>query len=117
MEGYNGRLDAVQAGWLTVKLRHLGAWNEARRSLAHSYHQLFAEANGSVVTPREATWTRGVYHLYVVRVQDREALQSHLAAAGIGTGIHYPIPSTSRRLTSIFGIRLAIFPSPNAWHG
>jgi len=110
MEGYNGRLDAVQAGWLTVKLRHLGAWNEARRSLAHRYHQLFAEANGSVVTPREATWTRGVYHLYVVRVQDREALQSHLAAAGIGTGIHYPIPVHQQKAYQHLWYKAGDFP-------
>ena len=110
MEGYNGRLDAVQAGWLTVKLRHLGAWNEARRSLAHRYHQLFAEANGSVVTPREAAWTRGVYHLYVVRVQDREALQSHLAAAGIGTGIHYPIPVHQQKAYQHLWYKAGDFP-------
>jgi len=92
MEGYNGRLDAIQAGWLSVKLRHLAKWNESRRSLAHRYHDLLAEANGAVVTPLEASWTKGVYHLYVVRVRDREALQAYLAEAGIGTGIHYPIP-------------------------
>ena len=92
IEGYNGRLDSIQAGWLSVKLRHLAKWNESRRTLAHRYHRLFAEAGDSLVTPREAPWTRGVYHLYVVRVQDREALQAHLAEAGIGFGIHYPIP-------------------------
>jgi len=82
----------VQAGWLTVKLRHLEAWNESRRSLAQRYHELLSELNESIVLPREADWTRGVYHLYVVRVQDRDSLQSCLAEAGIGTGIHYPIP-------------------------
>jgi dTDP-4-amino-4,6-dideoxygalactose transaminase len=92
IEGYNGRLDALQAGMLSVKLRHLAKWNEARRDLAHRYHELFAEAKGSIVVPREASWTKGIYHLYVVRVQDREALQAYLAEAGIGTGIHYPIP-------------------------
>jgi dTDP-4-amino-4,6-dideoxygalactose transaminase len=92
IEGYNGRLDSIQAGWLSVKLRHLARWNDARRMLAHRYHDLFADAKDAVVVPREAAWTKGVYHLYVVRVQDREALQAHLAEAGIGTGIHYPIP-------------------------
>jgi dTDP-4-amino-4,6-dideoxygalactose transaminase len=71
IEGYNGRLDSIQAGWLSVKLRHLAKWNESRRQLAHRYHQLFAEAKDSVVLPHEADWTKGVYHLYVVRVQDR----------------------------------------------
>lgn len=91
-EGYNGRLDAIQAGWLSVKLRHLAKWNEARRMLAHRYHELFAEAKDVIVAPLEPEWTRGVYHLYVVRVADRDALQLALAEAGIGTGIHYPIP-------------------------
>ncbi|MGB7437313.1 MAG: DegT/DnrJ/EryC1/StrS family aminotransferase [Candidatus Acidiferrum sp.] len=92
MEGYNGRLDAIQAGWLSVKLRHLAKWNESRRSLAHRYHELLEEAGGAIVVPLEASWTKGVYHLYVIRVQDREALQVCLAEAGIGSGIHYPIP-------------------------
>jgi dTDP-4-amino-4,6-dideoxygalactose transaminase len=92
IEGYNGRLDSIQAGWLSVKLRHLAKWNQSRRELAHRYHQSFADVKDSVVIPVEAAWTRGVYHLYVVRVSDREALQSHLSEAGIGTGIHYPIP-------------------------
>jgi dTDP-4-amino-4,6-dideoxygalactose transaminase len=92
IEGYNGRLDSIQAGWLSVKLRHLAKWNESRRSLAHRYHEAFREAKDAIVVPEEAAWTKGVYHLYVVRVADREALQGHLAEAGIGSGIHYPIP-------------------------
>lgn len=92
MEGYNGRLDSIQAGMLRVKLRHLSRWNGARRALAHHYHELFAPAKESIVVPVEAEWTKGVYHLYVVRVADREAMQAFLAEAGISTGIHYPIP-------------------------
>ena len=92
IEGYNGRLDSIQAGWLSVKLRHLANWNESRRNHAHRYHELLAEVKDAIVTPVEASWTKGVYHLYVVRVQDREAFQAALAEAGIGTGIHYPIP-------------------------
>src|SRR6202158_3678120 len=92
IEGYNGRLDSIQAGWLSVKLRHLTKWNESRRALAHRYHELLAEAKDSIVIPLEASWTKGVYHLYVVRVQDREALQAYLSEAGIGSGIHYPVP-------------------------
>jgi len=92
IEGYNGRLDSIQAGWLSVKLRHLAKWNESRRELAHRYHELLAEAKGTVVIPVEAARTKSVYHLYVVRVQDREALQAYLSEAEIGSGIHYPIP-------------------------
>jgi len=110
MEGYNGRLDSIQAGWLTVKLRHLAGWNAARRTLAHRYHELFAGAEDAVVVPREAPWTRGVYHLYVVRVQDREALQAHLAETGIGTGIHYPIPLHQQKAYQHLGYKAGDFP-------
>jgi len=92
IEGYNGRLDSIQAGWLSVKLRHLAKWNESRRALAHRYHELLAEATSAVVIPVEAAWAKGVYHLYVVRVQDRQALLAYLSEGGIGAGIHYPIP-------------------------
>lgn len=92
IEGYNGRLDSIQAGWLSVKLRHLTRWNESRRALAHGYHESLSEAKGAVVLPKESAWSKGVYHLYVVRVAEREALQAYLSEAGIGTGIHYPVP-------------------------
>jgi dTDP-4-amino-4,6-dideoxygalactose transaminase len=110
MEGYNGRLDSIQAGWLTVKLRHLSKWNESRRALAHRYHELFADAKDGIVVPHEASWTKGVYHLYVVRVQDREALQAHLAEAGIGTGIHYPIPLHQQKAYEHLGYHVGDFP-------
>jgi dTDP-4-amino-4,6-dideoxygalactose transaminase len=110
MEGYNGRLDSIQAGWLSVKLRHLAKWNESRRSLAHRYHDLLAEAKDAIVTPIEASWTKGVYHLYVVRVQDREALQAYLAEAGIGSGIHYPIPLHLQKAYQYLGYKKGDFP-------
>jgi dTDP-4-amino-4,6-dideoxygalactose transaminase len=110
LEGYNGRLDSIQAGWLSVKLRHLAKWNESRRELAHRYHELFSEAKESVVIPHEAFWTKGVYHLYVVRVQDREALQAHLGEAGIGTGIHYPIPLHLQKAYQHLGYKKGDFP-------
>ena len=110
IEGYNGRLDSIQAGWLSVKLRHLAKWNESRRALAHSYHQLFADAKDSLIVPVEAAWTKGVYHLYVVRVQDREALQAHLAEAGIATGVHYPIPLHLQKAYQHLGYQRGVFP-------
>ena len=60
--------------------------------------------------PVEASWTRGVYHLYVVRVQDREALQAHLGEAGIGTGVHYPIPLHQQKAYQNLGYRTGDFP-------
>jgi dTDP-4-amino-4,6-dideoxygalactose transaminase len=110
IEGYNGRLDSIQAGWLSVKLRHLAKWNESRRNLAHRYHELFGKLKDSVFVPMEASWTKGVYHLYVIRVQDREALQAQLTEAGIGTGIHYPIPLHQQKAYEHLGYKTGDFP-------
>jgi dTDP-4-amino-4,6-dideoxygalactose transaminase len=92
IEGYNGRLDAIQAGILRVKLRHLADWNEKRRAAAARYNELFAGLEGRAIPPFEPPWSKAVYHLYVVRVQNRDGLMKRLGAAGIGTGIHYPVP-------------------------
>jgi len=92
MEGYNGRLDAMQAGFLDVKLQHLAKWNDQRRERAAEYGRRFQAAGEPVQTPYEPSWSRAVYHLYVVRTGNREGLMSYLKDAGIGTGIHYPIP-------------------------
>jgi dTDP-4-amino-4,6-dideoxygalactose transaminase len=90
--GYNGRLDAIQAGILRVKLRSLVKWNRQRVQRARAYDQLFASASDRVVRPHTPDWSRPVYHLYVVRVADRDRVQQELTTAGIGTGIHYPTP-------------------------
>jgi dTDP-4-amino-4,6-dideoxygalactose transaminase len=110
IEGYNGRLDSIQAGWLSAKLPHLAKWNESRRNLAHRYHELFADVKDLVSIPLETSWTKGVYHLYVVRVRDREALQARLAEAGIGTGIHYPIPLHQQKAYQHLGYKIGDFP-------
>jgi dTDP-4-amino-4,6-dideoxygalactose transaminase len=110
IEGYNGRLDSIQAGWLSVKLRHLAQWNQSRRELAHRYHELLASASDDMVLPVEAEWTKGVYHLYVVRVADREALQAELTEAGIGSGIHYPIPLHLQKAYAHLGYQNGAFP-------
>src|SRR5256712_1944343 len=110
IEGYNGRLDAMQAGVLRVKLRHLAKWNEQRRERARGYDELFAGAEGTVILPHVPSWSRPVYHLYVVRVADREQLQKDLAAAGIGTGIHYPIPLHLAKAYEALGFRPGDFP-------
>jgi dTDP-4-amino-4,6-dideoxygalactose transaminase len=91
VEGYNGRLDAMQAGFLLAKLKHLPDWNESRRQHAERYCQLLGSCEG-VILPYEPNWSKAVYHLFVIRIADREQLKDSLAAAGIGTGIHYPIP-------------------------
>ncbi len=92
IEGYNGRLDTLQAGILTVKSKHLEKWNEARREKASQYQRLLGGVTGSIILPYEPSWSKAVYHLYVIRSQNRDALRTHLAEAGIGTGTHYPVP-------------------------
>src|SRR5215469_8620625 len=67
MEGYNGRLDAIQAGFLQVKLAHLANWNEARRQAAGHYRELLGSLGEAVILPHEEPWSRGVYHLYVLQ--------------------------------------------------
>ncbi len=91
LEGYNGRLDSIQAGLLRVKLQHLVEWNRMRREVAAGYHQLFRPVAEIITLPYEPSSCNAAYHLYVVRSKCREALRMHLAEAGIGTGIHYPV--------------------------
>jgi len=91
IEGYNGRLDAIQAGILLSKLRHLSEWNRQRRDKAEIYQELLSSVDG-LILPFKPAWARAVYHLYVIRVQNRREMQEHLKELGVGTGIHYPIP-------------------------
>ena len=90
IEGYNGRLDAIQAGILSVKLRHLTEWNRRRQDAARRYDDMLSSFE-EVIAPCQPEWSRSVYHLYVIRVQDREGLQKYLAEAHIHSGIHYPV--------------------------
>jgi dTDP-4-amino-4,6-dideoxygalactose transaminase len=84
-------MDAIQAGLLSVKLPHLDGWNTLRRAHAAEYDRLFAEST-AITLPHQPSNSRAIYHLYVIRCADRDGLIEHLKKAGIGTGIHYPIP-------------------------
>jgi dTDP-4-amino-4,6-dideoxygalactose transaminase len=110
VEGYNGRLDAIQAGLLHVKLTHLPKWNAQRRERAAEYKRLLESADTAVVAPYEPSWSRAVYHLYVVRSADREGLMDHLKKAGIGTGIHYPIPLHLQKAYKSMNYSVGDFP-------
>ncbi|HTT22798.1 MAG TPA: DegT/DnrJ/EryC1/StrS family aminotransferase [Candidatus Sulfotelmatobacter sp.] len=110
MEGYNGRLDSIQAGMLHVKLGHLTEWNQKRREAATRYGELLNEASTSVVAPHEPSWSRAVYHLYVVRSTERDQLQAHLSKSGIGTGIHYPVPVHLQKPYRSMGYKEGDFP-------
>jgi dTDP-4-amino-4,6-dideoxygalactose transaminase len=91
IEGYNGRLDTIQASILHAKLAHLPEWNKQRQQIAKAYSEQLRDIEG-LILPFEPSWSRAVYHLYVVQVPDRQEMQNSLKAAGIGTGIHYPVP-------------------------
>jgi dTDP-4-amino-4,6-dideoxygalactose transaminase len=90
LPGYNSRLDAIQATVLRVKLRRLEGWNQGRRSHADAYDRLLAHL--PVALPARAPDRTHVFHLYVVRVPDRDAVARRLLALGVQTGIHYPVP-------------------------
>jgi dTDP-4-amino-4,6-dideoxygalactose transaminase len=114
LEGYNGRLDSIQAGILRIKLRHLTAWNDKRGECARRYHELLGSADPEIRLPYEPPWAKAVYHLYVVRVRYRDLLQKYLAEAGIGTGIHYPIPLHLQKAYAHLGYRKGDFPVSEA---
>lgn len=89
--GLNSRLSELQAAFLRVKLAHLSEWNRRRRTLAGQYTAQLTGV-GDLVLPFVPDWADPVWHLYVVRTAQRDKLQSHLAADGIGTQVHYPVP-------------------------
>jgi dTDP-4-amino-4,6-dideoxygalactose transaminase/acetyltransferase-like isoleucine patch superfamily enzyme len=109
MEGYNGRLDSIQAGFLLAKLPHLAGWNEQRRGLAVEYSRLLAGSK-ALSLPQEPSWSRAVYHLYVIRTADRAHMMDHLKTAGVGTGIHYPIPLHLQKAYASLNYREGDFP-------
>jgi dTDP-4-amino-4,6-dideoxygalactose transaminase len=109
VEGYNGRLDSIQAGLLHVKLAHLPKWTAERRDRAAEYNRLLA-GNLHVTCPHEPSWSKAVHHLYVIRTADREGMARHLNSAGIGTGIHYPVPLHMQKAYLSFQYQPGDFP-------
>jgi dTDP-4-amino-4,6-dideoxygalactose transaminase len=116
IEGYNSRLDTLQAAILSVKLRRLRAWTEKRRQNASTYSQLLARA-ANIVTPVVHPDSLHVFHLYVVRVQHREKVQQALKEAGIATGIHYPIPLHMQPAYKHLGIPTGSYPVAERFAG
>ncbi|MEV7633926.1 DegT/DnrJ/EryC1/StrS family aminotransferase [Microbacterium sp. NPDC089318] len=107
--GMNSRLDTVQAVVLSAKLARLQGWNAQRRAAAERYSTLLAGLPG-IVLPREAPGNSDVWHLYVVRVPDRDAVLAALQSAGIQAGIHYPVPVHLSRAYSSLGYGPGSFP-------
>jgi dTDP-4-amino-4,6-dideoxygalactose transaminase len=108
-EGYNYRLDALQAAILAVKLRHLDRWNEARRRVARAYDERLAGIAG-LALPKEQAGRRHIYHIYAVRTETRDALRAHLEERGIASGVHYPIPLHLQPAYRHLGIPKGSFP-------
>ena len=106
--GYNRRLDTLQAAVLRIKLQHLEQWNDARRQHAKNYGRLLGPTG--IVTPRAAAHCESVWHLYVIQVDERDALKEHLSSRGIGVGIHYPIPIHLQPAYRDLGYRQGDFP-------
>jgi dTDP-4-amino-4,6-dideoxygalactose transaminase len=119
MEGYNGRLDAIQAGVLGIKLKHLEAWNTARRANAARYKALLEDVD-ELTLPVEAPGVESVYHLFVTLMDQRDELESFLADKGVATsfladkgvatGLHYPLPLHMQEAYRNLGYSQGDFP-------
>lgn len=112
VKGYNSRLDGLQAAVLSVKLRHLDAWNARRREIAARYDKLFAEMG---VKTNSASSGESVHHLYCIEVDDRDAVTPILDERKIGWGIHYPTPMHMHPAYADLGYREGDFPLAERW--
>jgi dTDP-4-amino-4,6-dideoxygalactose transaminase len=109
MYGHNYRMEGIQGAVLGVKLRHLGAWTDARRKNAAAYNEVLNGIPG-VVTPKEMPYAKHVYHLYVIQAPRRDDLAKHLEANGIASGLHYPIPLHVQNAFKHLGYKQGDFP-------
>jgi dTDP-4-amino-4,6-dideoxygalactose transaminase len=108
VKGFNSRLDPIQAAVLRVKLRVLDEWNARRQVIAQRY--LEGLAGSGLVLPHVPDWAEPVWHLFVVRHPERDALVKRLAAAGVGSLIHYPIPPHLQQAYGELGLGVGTFP-------
>lgn len=109
VKGFNSRLDPLQAAFLSAKLKHLDEWNTRRKILVQQYVSGLSKAPDLIV-PHVPEWAEPVWHLFVVRHAQRDALQQHLHAAEIGTLIHYPVPPHLSEAYRDAGWRAGQFP-------
>jgi len=107
--GWNGRMDGIQGAVLSVKLKRLEGWNEARRAHARSYGELLRDLDG-LVAPREAAGRRHIYHVYAVRVGGRDWLMKRLAQADVHCAIHYPVPVHLQEAYAFLGLGRGSYP-------
>jgi len=114
VEGFNYRLDALQAAILSVKLRHLDDWNAKRRAVAAEYDRLLAGV-GEVGRPQVAAYAEGVFHLYVVQVPDRDRVSEYLREKGVMVQLHYPIPLHLQPAYAHLGMKPGSLPVTEAF--
>lgn len=107
--GWNARMDGIQGAVLSVKLKYLQQWNDGRRRNAKRYNELLAGVKG-VSLPTEADYARHVYHIYAIRVQNRDALIDALGKNEIGTNIHYPVPIHLQKAYAHKNLKEGAFP-------
>ena len=107
--GWNARMDGIQGAVLSVKLKYLSAWNEARRRNAQFYNDLLAGVAG-VIVPREADHCKHVYHIFAIRVPNRDLLIERLAQRDIHCGIHYPVPLHLQKAYEFLGLKKGSLP-------
>jgi len=107
--GWNSRMDGIQGAVLSVKLKYLDRWNEARRNVAHFYKESLSSLDG-VILPKEADYAKHVYHIFAIRIQNRNKLIENLAQKDIHCGIHYPIPVHLTNAYSYLGYAEKSFP-------
>jgi len=108
--GFNCRMDGFQGAVLSVKLKHIDTWNEGRRKNARLYNESLKGTPG-VILPQEVDYAKHVYHIYAIRVKERDALISKLGEKEIGTNIHYPVPVHLQQAYSSMGLREGSFPA------
>jgi dTDP-4-amino-4,6-dideoxygalactose transaminase len=106
--GYNYRMDGIQGAVLNVKMNYIESWTEARRSVAAHYEDLLARHR--LKRPAPPPYSRHVYHVYAICLAQRDDMQRALQSAGIGTGIHYPVPVHLQKAYASLGYRAGDFP-------
>jgi dTDP-4-amino-4,6-dideoxygalactose transaminase len=109
VEGYNGRLDALQAGMLLVKIPYLDTWNDQRRAAADIYAKLLKGVR-DVRLPTRTAWSRGNFHLYVIHARQRDELFQRFKDNHIGAGLHYPVPLHQQKAFEYLGYPSGSFP-------
>ena len=114
VSGHNSRLDSLQAAALGVKLRYLTDWNTRRRDVAAAYRSRLSDL-GPVDLPGELPGAEHVYHLYVIRHDDRETVRRRMEQAGIGVGLHYPVPVHLQPAFDHLGYERGDFPVSEDW--